>query len=209
MNQSDCKMPSDISKEYLYRVDREKDVISIAQHGLWCGAYTRVPEHLRKPGQVHEHEKARKYGVCFPTGALEYSPRIYLYLFEKYARAYAENTSHFSSDSYYLLRLSRQAPALRDDTLYYIDAAYVDLENAVYVLCPDATDGDPVIEPRFIEIEVDGNWLPLTGYVDTLVMRQQSRATYMQVPSLEQVEVTDRPKRSTWMMWLRRFVGLK
>jgi hypothetical protein len=110
-----------------------------------------------------------------------------------------------------VLRFSRQAPTLRDDSLYFVDGACLAEDRAVYVPCPGASIGDGVVEPEFIEVRINNStWLPISDYVARRRAARAKRKVKAKSKEAESVSVSPAPLQQRPMShnWLRKLLNL-
>ncbi len=156
-------------EDFLYRIDPIYNIEGIADAGFRCGAATRMVDHMNPANTIPETDWARDKGLRVPDAALRDAPRAFFFMALERARSWQQGYSRVlrkPNARWVLLRFSRQAPALADSSLFFVDGACGAVDRADYVVFPGAAVGETVVGINFIEIRLqNGAWMPLSDYV--------------------------------------------
>ena len=168
-------MRPNVPRDYLYRTDSNKNLCSIAEKGLLCVGPTSV--QWQAQGDLpYETELASLAGLAVPAEDLVREPRLYFFLDEESARGWNQGFSFPPYNLSSVLRFSRRAPRLTDESLFFYDGSFSSGSTAAYVVCPGTQVGAVGVEPEYIEVLTRKGWKPVVEYAERLRARAEAKA---------------------------------
>jgi hypothetical protein len=139
--------------EFLYRADTARSLSLIQKSGFLCKEASRVKGIPMK----NESEQAQEDGYIIPSAELIGKPRIYFIDTFDHAISFLNRCSFYD----YITRYPKNTYPLNQKNLIFVDGLMSDC-GAVYCIFPDKDVEEVGIEAQYIELQLQGEWCPLT-----------------------------------------------